>query len=363
MAVKPFDISSFSKANFIDPKDVGYQDSIDIIYDELQKTRKSFIKIGWYLKHINETAMYEEDGYTNIYEFAQDKFNISQPTATRFINLCTEFSVGHDSPELDERYLDFSVSQLFEMLPMKQEEKEQITSDMTVKEIREIKKESKADKEPKDAEIKLFYDKFLKNISVSERENLKEYMLKHYGKAHAGGGPEPNYDCSLRGIKINNSDEITWTRFVNRVDELIPLTIEAEAVEPEEDDDNIPGQTSIEKDFPEYLPDSSHNITDKIPDKDEIVDAEYREVEENAGKIDDLYISGQEEKAVQIEDAELEEGEADLRDLRNKIVELTEGIQKIFGTEEIPREEIEAAKKSAVKLTIAIEELYLNVIT
>lgn len=184
MGVKPFNVASLTKAAFMNYKEVGYRDSVDIIYDELQKTRKSFIKIGWYLKHINETDMYTEDGYKNIYEFAQDKFNISQPTATRFINLCIDFSVNHDSPELDEKYMEFSVSQLFEMLPMKEEEKEQITPEMTVREIRDIKKESKKEKK------------------------------------------------------------------------------QAETLEESGQDDDIPGQTSIEEDFPEYMPDTEEQDTE-----------------------------------------------------------------------------------------------------
>lgn len=139
MGVK-FDVKDLGKAKIFDPKKVGYQDSIDIIHDELHNARKSFIKIGWYLKHIYEKKMYTEDGYSNIYEFAHDKFKISQSTVTRCIQLCQAFSVNHDSPELDEKYVDFNISQLFEMLPMKTEQLEAVSSDMTVKEIRKIKK-------------------------------------------------------------------------------------------------------------------------------------------------------------------------------------------------------------------------------
>lgn len=217
MSIKPFNVANLSKVNLMDPKDVGYQDSIDIIYDELQKTRKSFIKIGWYLKHIKDAAMYKEDGYTNIYEFAYDKFNISQSTATRFINLCIEFSVNHDSPDLDEKYIDFSVSQLFEMLPMKSEEKGKITPDMTVRQIREVKNETKE--------------------------------------------------------KINEMDD---------------------------EEKEIPGQTSIEEDFPEYMPDSEQfspeqekkSVTlhdnqgkedqDSLDSKEQVIDGEYRDVPEVA---------------------------------------------------------------------------------
>lgn len=126
--------------------EMDYQQSVRIIGEELQKTKQSFIKIGWYLKHIKDKELYGRDGYSSIYEFAKDKFHISQSTATRFMNLCMEFSVGSDSAELDRKYENFTVSQLVEMLPLGQEQKEKVTPDMTVRQIREIKNEGK--KEP-----------------------------------------------------------------------------------------------------------------------------------------------------------------------------------------------------------------------
>lgn len=138
MGIKPFDIRSIGRTGIINPDRIGYQDSLDIIGEELHRTRRSFVKIGWYLKHIRDKEMYKEDDYANIYELAADKFNLSQPTATRFMNICQQFSIGHDSPELDEQYIDFNMFQLFEMLPMNQEEVKQITSDMTVAQIRDF---------------------------------------------------------------------------------------------------------------------------------------------------------------------------------------------------------------------------------
>lgn len=104
--------------------EMDYQQSVRIIGEELQKTKQSFIKIGWHLKYIKDRGLYGKDGYSNIYEFAQGKFHISQPTATRFMNLCTEFSAGEGSAELDKKYEKFTVSQLVEMLPLGQEQKE-----------------------------------------------------------------------------------------------------------------------------------------------------------------------------------------------------------------------------------------------
>lgn len=199
MSVKTFDVMSFNKTKLIDPEQVGYQDSIEIIHEELQKTRKSFIKIGWYLKHIHTNKMYEQDGYANIYEFAMDKFHISQPTATRFMNICEEFSINHNSPELDKKYEDYNISQLFEMLSMSKDKLEQINPKMTVKQIRELKKD------------------------------------------------------------------------MNKID-----------------DDSIPGQTSIEANFPEYLPEeyaTTHNVEEQNTfSKEQIIDGECQEIRDPGEK-------------------------------------------------------------------------------
>lgn len=89
---KKFSVMSLGNARIFDPEKVGYSDSVEIIREELLKTKKSFIKIGWYLKHIQKCNLYSEDGYQNIYDFAFDKFNLTQPTATRFMQVCEECS-------------------------------------------------------------------------------------------------------------------------------------------------------------------------------------------------------------------------------------------------------------------------------
>ena len=50
------------------------------------------------------------------------------------------FSKGGNSPELDERYIGYSKSQLQEMLSLDDEQMGQVTPDMTVGEIRQIRK-------------------------------------------------------------------------------------------------------------------------------------------------------------------------------------------------------------------------------
>ena len=123
--------------------DTGYGKSVDIIRTELKNIKESFVRIGWHLKKIKDNGWYQKEGYKNIYEFAKEKFNISQPTATRFINICTEFSENGSSSELDARYQGYSLSQLTEMLNVGVDKRKEVTPDMTVREIREFKRKDR----------------------------------------------------------------------------------------------------------------------------------------------------------------------------------------------------------------------------
>lgn len=285
MGIKTFNVADLGKVGLLDPAKMGYEDSLEIIKDESLKIQKSFVKIGWYLKHIRDEELYKADGYENIYACAAEQLGYAQSTVSRLINICERFSKDHNSPELDEKYSGFDKSQMIEMLPMTPEQIEKVTPDMTVKQIREVNKETKAVKEPSDKDICDFYWKKMGKLSSDKRKNLKEYMIENYGKCHAGGCPNPNFECTLRGIKLNASDEITWTSFVKRVNELIPLQDEVE-----KEDMDIPGQTSIEKDFPEYMPeehsvsidqnDENEKYATSHMDQENIIDGKYREVPE-----------------------------------------------------------------------------------
>lgn len=327
MAVN-FNVMDFGKSGLLEPEHIGYKDSLEIIQDESQKVQKSFVKIGWYLKHIRDEELYKEDGYENVNECAADKLGYSQSSTSRLIKICEKFSKNGNSPELDERYAGFDKSQMIEMLPMEPEEIEHVTSDMTVTEIRAVKNERIVNK-PDDGELRLFCRYFLYDISENDRAGLKGYMLEQYGKRHAAGNAgnmdydKINYQCSPRGISINDSIEITWAYFVKRVRELEQLMpgscfcIAKEAADTMESE--LPGQTSIERDFPEYLPSSekveqhdpnleeekyatshindvssTHVALDESGDDgmEEVIDAAYREIPEETEGTEQLQSLG-----------------------------------------------------------------------
>lgn len=62
-----------------------------------------------------------------------------------------------------------------------------------------------------------------------------------------------SYDCTYRGIAINNKEEITWHEFVMAALRMNLYTFESNDNK-EADDEQLPGQDDIYN-HPEYLPD------------------------------------------------------------------------------------------------------------
>ena len=116
---------------------IDYREAKEIIRNKLQGMTQNFIGIGFYLRQIKETEGFRKDGYVSVYEFAEDQYGIKRSTAIRWMQMNEKFSQGGYSPFLDSGYKDFGKSQLQEMLYLDSEQLEEVTPEMTVREIRE----------------------------------------------------------------------------------------------------------------------------------------------------------------------------------------------------------------------------------
>lgn len=115
---------------------MGYVTAIKSL---LNDTKYNFVAIGYQLRKINEKKLYQETGHENIWEFARHQFGLSKSTTSRFMSINERFSAGGNSEQLDEKYKDFNVSQMSEMLTLTDGQIEQVTVETTVKEIRAMK--------------------------------------------------------------------------------------------------------------------------------------------------------------------------------------------------------------------------------
>lgn len=120
-----------------------YEEAKNILREKMDVMKKNFIAAGYYMKYIRDNELYREDGYESIWEFAEDNYRIRKSTASRWMAMNDKFSQGGNSPILAAEFRGFEKSQLQEMLYLDDKQIEEVTPDMTVKEIREVRKPEK----------------------------------------------------------------------------------------------------------------------------------------------------------------------------------------------------------------------------
>ena len=141
--------------------DYSLHDIKELIKDNINKTTQAFISIGYYLKYVRDTQLYLEEGYENISDFASNEFNFSKSWTYRCMSVNSKFSIGGNSPVIQDKFKDYSKSLLTEMLYVDDELIAQTTSATTKVEIRDIRSgkvdytEADIDKELERREAKL----------------------------------------------------------------------------------------------------------------------------------------------------------------------------------------------------------------
>jgi len=120
---------------------------VDKIKDRIEKVSNDFFCIGYYLWEINHFKYYLENGYENIYEFSEKELNFKKSSTNNFILLVENFAdwdSNYPKMWIHEKYKAFGYSQLTEMLSLAPTKRELINPNMTIKQIREVKKVEKA---------------------------------------------------------------------------------------------------------------------------------------------------------------------------------------------------------------------------
>lgn len=113
------------------------------IREKLQETAVNFVYIGYRLRQIQSSGMY--DGAENVYEFAEKEYGIGKSTTSRFIAINERYGDPEDPMKLKEEYRNFTSSKLAEMMTLTDEECEMITEQTTISQIRALKKFEKAE--------------------------------------------------------------------------------------------------------------------------------------------------------------------------------------------------------------------------
>lgn len=128
------------------------------IKSELKKISSSFEKIAFHLHWFYCNAAYKELGYDNIYAFASKEYCIARGTTNNYINVVERFAERGEHGEILERIRpelrDFQSSKLIALLDVQDDELNEFSSDMSVRDIKKKVKDmtSSEDSEGEDSE-------------------------------------------------------------------------------------------------------------------------------------------------------------------------------------------------------------------
>lgn len=143
---------------------------------ELNKAAQGFVKIGYLLKIARDTEVLYESGYKSVAEFAKAEYGLSKDVVSRYIAINDKYSEGGYSEHLQEKYKDFGVAKLQEMLTLPNAVADVLTPEMTRKEIQEIKAEVRAEEAVTDIEVMLEE----KNTDISEMSEMQKVLYQYF---------------------------------------------------------------------------------------------------------------------------------------------------------------------------------------
>lgn len=285
---------------------------------------ESFVAIGYRLKQIRDSEAYRQDGYDTIFEFAEKELGLTKSPTSRFMAINDKYSVGGNSIELREEFIGLGKGRLSEMLTMDPEDYILVTDKTSVKEIREIKRMEKAAGE-EERELTKFQEVLREEYRTPDRrkelieianatsiDDLKAAIIPEGYRLMKKGLLAIKFEDEkiiVRTMGVIGVQELSWDEIMDEYEQAFELSaadpwqaaygpIEVEEPKPEkkvkekqevkkptkaesmpvatsQQEEQVAGQTSIEKDFPEYLPEDLKveiEQTDKVEVQETVSD-------------------------------------------------------------------------------------------
>lgn len=120
----------------------GYEDITQEILRTMRRSAKDIVQLGYMLKRVVEGRIWDGH-YDCLDDYLRQELHMDYSMATRFIKINETYANPYDGMDISFKYQDYSQGALIEMLNMSEEQREQVTPDMTVRQIREVKKKER----------------------------------------------------------------------------------------------------------------------------------------------------------------------------------------------------------------------------
>ena len=186
--------------------------SLKYILSDVHDIKTGYFRLGFHLHEFKTCEYYKDFGYLTFEEFCENNLDMDKGAISRCINVFLmttsqgeiTYSAGYKTigcaGQMSDKYKDYSYSQLCEMLPLDDEKRAKVSPDMTIKEIRELKKSNKSIKvatsqleEDGEEDLTPLYvaadfekDEFLNAMFVKFREALEYLSLEVCGFERSG---------------------------------------------------------------------------------------------------------------------------------------------------------------------------------
>ena len=162
---------------------------------ELLGVKRSFVRIGYALRQIDDQKLYERDGYKSVAEFAKAEYGLEASTTSRFMSINREYSIDGYSERLRPEYADLGRSQLEEMLKLPDSDRQMIQPEASREDIRELKRFNKTEPEAGEADdlhqlVEKFYqdNSEVLNAVFSEAAGFDEATIGKFTEIVNPGG-------------------------------------------------------------------------------------------------------------------------------------------------------------------------------
>lgn len=168
--------------NYSAQKYMYAKSSHEYVVRDISDIRNNYIRLGFHLDECRNYGYYECFGYVDFYDYVKANFGLEKSAVSRCINVFLTFSKMQNNTHtmfLDDKWKDFSYSQLTEMLTLDDETRKKISPDMTVASIREFKKSKRKCKRKTDSSITVIDSKFTDEVATSQpEEELSEEEIQ-----------------------------------------------------------------------------------------------------------------------------------------------------------------------------------------
>lgn len=158
--------------------------SVKYILTDVNDIRQNYIRLGFHLREFDKMGYYTDFGYSSFLEFCDANLGLNRSVVSRCIAVFDAFAMrderGVYKMWLKEKYSQFSYSQLCEMVSMKEGQRNLVKPEMTIKQIRELKKKNVSQKNDNVSQVatsqqgkKLDIKKYLHTFGAARKSMIK----------------------------------------------------------------------------------------------------------------------------------------------------------------------------------------------